>query len=75
MIVPLRIPSAIYRSALDKAGSDTALTDLLVRYVTQYATGETSQAKAGRARQATLSPSERSARARAAAQARWQREP
>ena len=36
----LRVPSAIYRLALARAGSDRALADLAVRWLTRYAQGE-----------------------------------
>lgn len=69
----LRLPGAIYRQARDKAGDDASLAALLVRYVTQYATGTTAQQRGGVVASAKLTTEERRARASAAATARWQR--
>lgn len=70
MIYRLRLPSALYRLAVARAGSPDALADLVRRYLTQYAAGDTAQQRGGTARAARLSPEQRSAIARRAALAR-----
>lgn len=70
MDLRVRMPGAVYRMARDKAGDDKALLAQIVRFVTDYATGATMQAKGGRARAKALSSDERSAIARAGGLAR-----
>lgn len=67
----LRISGAVYRRALDRAGSPQALSDILTRYLSQYAEGQTAQQAGGRATWEGVSVEERSARLRHAANARW----
>ena len=71
----LRVPSAIYRLAMARAGSDRALADLAVRWLTRYAQGETQHQQAAQARARSLSPERRSEIARQAALARHHRDP
>ena len=70
----LRVPSAIYRLALARAGSDRALTELATRWLTRYAQGETQHQQAAIARARSLSPERRSEIARQAALARHHRD-
>lgn len=71
MTYRLRLPGAVYRAARDRAGDDTALHDILLRYVTAYASGQTAQQRAGSTTASRATPEQRSARARAAVTARW----
>jgi hypothetical protein len=60
----------VYRLAVDRAGSDRALADLVRTWIARYAEGTTQQAEAARARAASLTPERRSEIARQAVQAR-----
>ena len=71
----VRLPGAIYRQAVDRAGSDADLARLVVAYLTTYVDGTSAQSLGGRARAAALSDEERRAHARRMAAARWQRTP
>jgi hypothetical protein len=63
----LRLPAALYRLAVDKAGSDKASAELVVGLIEAWVKGDTAQAKAGRARAASMPTEERSALATQAA--------
>lgn len=71
----LRLPGALYRLALDKAGSPAALAALVVGWLTRYVDGSEPHRRAARARADSLTPERRSAIARQAAMARHRREP
>ena len=71
----LRLPGALYRMAVDRAGSDADLARIVRDYLGRYVDGTTAQQAGGRARAERLSPERRAEIARAAAQARWHREP
>lgn len=66
----LRLPSALYRRAVAKAGSDADLAALVRSWLARYLE-PSPQAVGGRARAARLTPEARSAIARQGAQARW----
>ena len=70
----LRLPSALYRLAVERAGSDAALADVVRGYLERYV-GPSQQANAARARAASLTPERRSEIARLAARARHAHEP
>ena len=70
----LRLPSVVYRLALSKAGDDASLAALVVKFIEDYAHGTTFQAKGGQARQASMTPEERTIQGRAAADARWKKD-
>jgi len=65
------LPGAVYRRAVDRAGSPADLAALVTRWVTDYAAESSPQASGGRARAATMSPEQRQAHARRMAEARW----
>ena len=76
----LRLPGALYRQARDKAGSDAQLATAVRDWLEDYATGQGQLledaaqqlgASGGRASAEARTPEERSAKARAAAKARW----
>ena len=67
----LRLPGALYRRAVERAGSDADLARLVAAYLTRYAEGQ--HADAARARSASLTPERRSEIARAAVATRWAR--
>jgi hypothetical protein len=70
----LRLPSALYRLALARAGSDKDLAHLVVDYLERYVTGTTEAqqtgASGGHARAASLTPERRSEIATIASHAR-----
>lgn len=68
----LRIPSAVYRRAADKAGSDADLAALVRVWLERYL--DPPQAIGAQARTATLTAERRSEIARIAAQARHGRQ-
>lgn len=66
----VRVPGAVYRLAVEKAGSDKALAEMVAGWIGQWASGQTAQQLGGRARAARMTPEERSAAARRAGYAR-----
>lgn len=70
----LRLPSALYRVAVDKAGSDALLAERVRTWLTRYVeTDGSQQREAAQARAAALTPERRTEIARLAAQARHRR--
>lgn len=70
----LRVPSAVYRLAVNKAGSDRLLADLVRAWLDRYVAGVSPAAelgrKGGQARAEKLTPERRSEIARLAGKAR-----
>lgn len=70
----LRVPSAVYRLAVSRAGSDRLLADLVRAWLERYVAGVSPAAelgrKGGQARAEKLSPERRSEIARVAGRAR-----
>ncbi len=73
----LRLPGALYRQAVDRAGSDRELSAVVRQWITDYVEGRSaSQALASRggvARRDRMTPEQRADAASRAAQARWHR--
>ncbi len=69
----LRLAHDLYRRAVNKAGGDRALADVVRDWIRQYVDGTTPQALGGKAAASRLTPEERRARARRAIHARWAR--
>lgn len=67
----LRLNGALYRKAMDKAGDDKSLAELVTKWLTAYVEGTSPQAKGGKATAAAMTDEERTARASHAAKARW----
>ncbi len=78
MIWRTRLPGALYRRAIARAGSDRQLADAVRAWLDTYVSGQTAAqqlaASGGLASAQALSPEARQARARAAALARWERQ-
>lgn len=70
----IRLPGALVRRATAKAGSDADLAALVRCWLETYVDGTSPQALGGRATAARRTPEERSASARAAVLARWERQ-
>ena len=70
MIWRVRIPDALHRLSVNRAGSESELQRAIVRWLSDYANGTTPQALGGRARAARMTPEERRASARKAGLAR-----
>jgi len=68
----IRLPGAVYRKAVDRAGSDASLADIARQWVSDYADEKPSaQQLGGRASQAALTPEQRSVRMKALVERRW----
>ena len=66
----VRVPDALHRIGVAKAGGEAALQKLVVRWLSDYVNGESIQAKGGRARAANMTPEQRRESARRAGYAR-----
>lgn len=66
----VRVPDALHRIGVEKAGGEAALQKLVVRWLSDYVNGTSMQAMGGKARAANMTPEERRASARKAAYAR-----
>lgn len=66
----VRVPDALHRIGVEKAGGEAALQKLVVRWLSDYVNGTSAQALGGKARAASLTPEERRELARRAGYAR-----